>query len=235
MTQGLSTDQSVIYNRKMKRDIQETKKRLLEAATNEFAQRGIAGARVDRIAELAGCSKALIYDYFGNKDQLFDAVYDALVVAFVQEVPIDTSDLAGYAGRLFDQYQACPEILRLAIWDILERGGSGTHLEAIQASNQQKIAALEQAQREGRVSDRWSPAELLTLIVGLSTIWLFATPEVTKLNATEISAQRRTITEAVRRLVDDSNRMGSESREAFTSSSPSSSIRLGGVEKNERI
>src|SRR2546427_7100221 len=50
-------------------------------------QRCLAGARVDRIAELAGCSKALIYDYFGNKDQLFDAVYDALVVAFVQEVP----------------------------------------------------------------------------------------------------------------------------------------------------
>jgi len=128
----------------------------------------------------------------------------------VQEVPIDTSDLAGYAGRLFDQYQACPEILRLAIWDILERGGSGTHLEAIQASNQHKIAALERAQREGRVSDRWSPAELLTLIVGLSTIWLFATPEVTKLNAAEISAQRRTITEAIQLLVDGSKRMGRE-------------------------
>src|SRR2546421_9513598 len=216
MMQSLSTDQSVIYNRKMKRDIQETKKRLLEAATNEFAQRGIAGARVDRIAELAGCSKALIYDYFGNKDQLFDAVYDALVVTFVQEVPIDTSDLAGYAGRLFDQYQACPEILRLAIWDILERGGSGTHLEAIQASNQQKIAALERAQREGRVSDRWSPAELLALIVGISTIWLFATPQVTKLNATEISAQRRTITEAIQLLVDGSKRRGREPGEAFT-------------------
>ena len=200
----------------MKRDIQETKKRLLDAATNEFAQRGIAGARVDRIAELAGCSKALIYDYFGNKDQLFDAVYDALVVAFVQEVPIDTSDLAGYAGRLFDQYQACPEILRLAIWDILERGGSGTQLEAIQAANQHKIAAIEQAQRDGRVSDRWNPEELLALIVGMSTIWLFATPEVTSLNATEISAQRRTITEAVRRLVDDSNRMGRESREPLS-------------------
>src|SRR5260370_14806994 len=102
MTQGLSTDWSVKYNRNMKRDIQETKKRLLDAATNEFAQRGIAGARVDRIADLAACSKPLIYDYFGNKDQLFDAVYDALVVAFMQDVPIDSSDLTGYAGGLFD-------------------------------------------------------------------------------------------------------------------------------------
>ncbi|BCL80549.1 helix-turn-helix transcriptional regulator [Ktedonobacteria bacterium brp13] len=67
----LSTDWLVRYSRGMGRDIQETKKRLLNAATNEFARRGIAGARVDRIADLAGCSKALIYDYFGNKDQLF--------------------------------------------------------------------------------------------------------------------------------------------------------------------
>src|SRR5438876_6768915 len=211
MTAFISKCLSVIYNRKMKRDIQETKKRLLEAATNEFAQRGIAGARVDRIAELAGCSKALIYDYFGNKDQLFDVVYDALVVAFVQEVPIDASDLAGYAGRLFDQYQACPEILRLAIWDILERGGIGTQLEAIQAANQHKIAAIEQAQREGRVSDRWSPAELLALITSISTIWLFEAPKVPKLEATEISAQRRMITEAIQLLVDVSNRMRRES------------------------
>src|SRR5258708_35572175 len=171
----------------MKRDIQETKKRLLEAATNEFAQRGIAGARVDRIAELAGCSKALIYDYFGNKEQLFDAVYNALVVVFVQEVPIDTSDLAGYAGRLFDQYQACPEILRLASWDILERGGSGTQLEAIQAANKHKIAAIEQAQRDGRVSDCWSREGLLALIVGMRRIGFFASPEVTKLKPTVTS------------------------------------------------
>ena len=206
MTQGLSTDQSVIYNESMRRDIQKTKKRLLEAATNEFAQRGIAGARVDRIAELAGCSKALIYDYFGNKDQLFDAVYDALVVAFVQEVPIDPADLAGYAGRLFDQYQACPEILRLSAWDILERGGAGTRLEAVQVANQNKIAAIEQAQYNGRVSDRWSPAELLLLITSISMMWMFVTPEFTELSVSEISARRRTVTEAIRLLVDDSNR-----------------------------
>jgi AcrR family transcriptional regulator len=200
----------------MRRDIQKTKKRLLEAATNEFAQRGIAGARVDRIAELAGCSKALIYDYFGNKDQLFDAVYDALVVAFVQEVPIDPADLAGYAGRLFDQYQVCPEILRLSAWDILERGGAGTRLEAVQAANQNKIAAIEQAQCNGRVSDRWSPAELLLLITSISMMWMFVTPEFTELSVSEISARRRTVTEAIRMLVDDSNRIGRETREPFS-------------------
>ncbi|HEY3483203.1 MAG TPA: TetR family transcriptional regulator, partial [Streptomyces sp.] len=50
------------------RDAAETKRRLLAAATEEFAERGIAGARVDRIAAAAGCNKAMIYSYFGSKD-----------------------------------------------------------------------------------------------------------------------------------------------------------------------
>lgn len=186
----------------MRRDIQATKKRLLDAATAEFAQRGIAGARVDRIADLAECSKALLYDYFGNKDQLFDVVYNALVVTLMQEVPMDALDLAGYVGRLFDQYLAHPEILRLTAWDILERGGMGTRLEALQAANRQKIAAIEQAQSDGHISNRWNPSELLALLMGISTTWLFSIPEVTTLDAPQISALRRTITEAAQLLVD---------------------------------
>src|SRR5258708_4197873 len=83
---------------------------------------------------------------------------------------------------------------------------------AIQATKNRLLVAAtnELAQRDGRVSDRWSPEELLALIVGMSTIWLLATPEVTKLNATEISAQRRTITEAIQLLVDGSKSRGRE-------------------------
>lgn len=194
----------------MGRDIQETKRRLLTAATTEFAQRGIAGARVDRIAGLAGCSKALIYDYFGNKDQLFDAVYNAMVVTVMQEVPMDALDLAGYAGRLFDEYRAHPEILRLSTWDTLERGGMGMRLEEVRAASQHKIAAIEQAQRDHRVSDRWSPEELLALILSICKMWLFAAPTDAELGASQMSTQRHTITEAVRCLVEGTNTMGRE-------------------------
>ena len=56
------------------RDAQATRRRLLDAACAEFAQYGMAGARVERIAEAAGSNKAQIYHYFGGKAQLFDAV-----------------------------------------------------------------------------------------------------------------------------------------------------------------
>ena len=99
----------------MARDAEDTRRRLLEAAATEFAERGIAGARVDRIAAAASANKALIYSYFGNKEDLFDAVFHALVVDTVEDVPIDPDDLPGYAARLFDRVQQQPYALRLAL------------------------------------------------------------------------------------------------------------------------
>lgn len=57
-----------------KRDSERTKRDILAAAMNEFAEHGDTGARIDRIAEKADCNKALIYSYFGNKEQLFAVV-----------------------------------------------------------------------------------------------------------------------------------------------------------------
>ena len=71
------------------RDADATRTRILEAASSEFGALGIAGARIDRIAEKAGANKAMIYRYFGNKDDLFDAVFTAHVVAFVDAVQFD--------------------------------------------------------------------------------------------------------------------------------------------------
>ncbi|MFE7871938.1 TetR/AcrR family transcriptional regulator [Micromonospora humida] len=48
-------------------------RRILDAAA-EFAERGIAGARIDRNTATARTNKAQVYGYFGNKDGLFDAV-----------------------------------------------------------------------------------------------------------------------------------------------------------------
>ena len=55
-------------------DTERTKRLLLDAATTEFSEHGLAGARVDRIAAAAGVNKERIYQYFGKKDDLFAAV-----------------------------------------------------------------------------------------------------------------------------------------------------------------
>jgi len=176
----------------MPRDAEATKRRLLDAAAAEFAERGIAGARVDRIAAAAGANKALIYSYFGNKDDLFDAVFHTLVVDTVHDVPIDVDDLPAYAGRLFDRNLSHPLALRLAIWRSLERGEV---LADVAAVDRDKIAAIAAGQRDGRVSDRFPAGELLVMITGLSILgapYLAATDDLQR--------RRRSVTEAVRML-----------------------------------
>jgi len=152
----------------MPRDAEATKARILEAATAEFATHGIAGARVDRIAASAGANKSLIYAYFGSKDGLFDAVFDAAVVATVDEIPIDADDLPGYAARLYDHRLERPDLLRLANWDRLERDGLGIENEAVQSALASKIKAISKAQKAGKVSAALKPETLLEFIIALS-------------------------------------------------------------------
>jgi AcrR family transcriptional regulator len=183
----------------MARNAEDTKRRLLDAAAREFAERGIAGARVDRIAAAASANKALIYSYFGNKEELFDAVFNALVVDTVEDVPIDPDDLPGYAGRLFDRTQDQPYVLRLALWHSLERG-SATVPAAVVAADQQKVAAIAAAQQAGRISDRFPAPELMALITGLFILGSPDLPMTHTSGPEGLTARRRTVVEAVRIL-----------------------------------
>jgi AcrR family transcriptional regulator len=50
--------------------------RILDAAVLEFAENGFAGARIEAIADRAEINKRMIYQYFGNKDSLYQAVLE---------------------------------------------------------------------------------------------------------------------------------------------------------------
>jgi AcrR family transcriptional regulator len=65
-----------------KRDPEATKRRILAAATVEFAKNGLGGARVDVIAARAKANKRMMYHYFGNKDALFQVVLEDAYGAF---------------------------------------------------------------------------------------------------------------------------------------------------------
>lgn len=62
------------------RDAEQTRKRILDAATVEFARKGLGGARVDAIALRSKSNKRMIYHYFGSKDRLFKEVIEAAYV-----------------------------------------------------------------------------------------------------------------------------------------------------------
>src|SRR3990170_524820 len=57
-------------------DPERTKANILEVATREFSEKGLAGARIDEIAAATRTSKRMIYYYFGSKEGLYVAVLE---------------------------------------------------------------------------------------------------------------------------------------------------------------
>ncbi|MCX4976850.1 TetR family transcriptional regulator [Streptomyces sp. NBC_00620] len=187
----------------MPRDSSATKARLLDAAFNEFAAYGIAGARVDRIAEAAEANKRLIYAYFGNKEQLFDEVLQRAMTAGAESVPFDVDDLPGYAAAIFDHLVARPALMRLRLWKLLERpAATGLEPDAFR----RKAAEVAAAQQRGEVAREMVPADLLTMVLAAAQAWFWAAEgvdpeEVSRSWSSERLAQHRAaVVEAARRM-----------------------------------
>jgi AcrR family transcriptional regulator len=174
------------------RDRERTRRRLLDAASLEFAAYGIAGARMERIARIAGCSTGLAYTYFGGKDELFDAVQSEVTGATAVE--FNARDLPGYAARLYDLQHQHPEFARLATWQRLERRLGTVNRSA-------DVEAIRSAQELGLVSSRFSAEQVLQLVLAIASMWSSA--PVTGLDrGSGHVVRRRTVEDAVRRLVE---------------------------------
>lgn len=150
---------------------ERTKELLLAAATEEFSAKGLAGARVDRIAAAAGVNKERIYQYFGKKDELFDAVLAAEMVRVMTEVPITGSgpDAFGeYAGRLFDRHTTDGVLPRLLFWEGLERGG-----DTVSRATRSDHCAIKVGQVLDVLPgiDRTDAADLLITVITLCDGW----------------------------------------------------------------
>jgi AcrR family transcriptional regulator len=189
----------------MARDPDATKRRLFEAAIAEFARHGIAGARIDRIAEAGSANKQLIYAYFGNKQDLFEAVVTEQVARFQHEVHFDADALPEYAGAAYDFFVANPEAVRLGDWHALEPGDSGHRIVAIEEFLERQVREVTAAQAAGRVDATFTADELLAMIFALTRTWASTIPELLDTPARERrnrARRRRAVVEATRRLVD---------------------------------
>jgi AcrR family transcriptional regulator len=74
-----------------KRQREDTRERILEVATEEFAQKGLAGARVDEIARKAQANKQLVYYYFGGKLGLYNEVLGHMIQESRQRIAAEAA------------------------------------------------------------------------------------------------------------------------------------------------
>ena len=126
-------------HRGSRRQPQRSRLAILQAALVEFAQEGLAGARMDAIAEAAGVNKALLYYYFRDKDTLYGAVLDSFFARLHDRI-MSVCDRPGTAGERFlayvrthfDSIAESPHYARIFMGELMSasRGGS-SHLDRI--------------------------------------------------------------------------------------------------------
>jgi AcrR family transcriptional regulator len=191
-------------------DTEETKRRLKQAATEEFAEHGPEGTSMEQIAKRAGINKERLYNYFGDKERLFAAVLSdelAKVAAAVPLASLQDEDIGEYAGRAYDYHTANPHLVRLLLWESLAYGdGEVPEEESRRSYYEKKVGAFASAQRDGAVVGEIGPAELVFFVIGLAS-WSAALPQLSRMITgsrgtarAERARRRAAVVEAARRL-----------------------------------
>jgi AcrR family transcriptional regulator len=159
-------------------EAEETRFNILEVATEEFADKGLSGARIDEIAERTNASKRMIYYYFGGKEGLYRAVLERAYTA-VREVDADNrrdhldpdAALRDVVGVTFDYHNQHPEFVRLVMNENILRGAHVGEIPGIRERNRKVIEQLRGIMSRGVASGHFregiDPVELHMTISAL--------------------------------------------------------------------
>ncbi len=180
----------------------ELRETILGAARSEFAQYGLAGARIDRIARAAEASKERLYAHFKDKEALFRSVVAADLAEFFAAVTLRPDAVPEFVGDVYDLACRRPEHLRMITWASLE----GLALdpppvgdwESVQARD---IGVIEAAQAAGHVDATWHPMDLLVLLFGVGLAWAQSPHHAVTTDPAINAARRAAAVEAARRIV----------------------------------
>jgi AcrR family transcriptional regulator len=189
-------------------DTEGTRRRLKEAATEEFAERGLDGTTMTRIAARAGINKERLYSYYGDKRALWEVVLadelDRLASA-VALAGVGLDDIGDFAGATYDYHAAHPELGRLLQWEGLTRGPA-VDAERRSAHYRAKVERFAQAQRDGVLHSGLDPAYLVFALIALAAWWQ-TVPQLAEMitgasgrDAAERDRRRAFVVEAARLL-----------------------------------
>ena len=162
-------------------DPERTMANILEVALAEFAEKGLAGARIDEIAAATQTSKRMIYYYFGSKEGLYLAVLEASYRAMREtEADLHLDDLEPEAAlrRLveftFDHHMDTEPYIRVVMAENMQRGQFMAQSQSIQQLNVPAIAAIEALYARGVASGRFRPGvDAVDLHASISALTFF--------------------------------------------------------------
>ena len=184
----MATQSHAEPRRGSRRQPEASRNAILQAALAEFAQEGLAGARVDAIAEAAGVNKALLYYYFGDKDALYAATLDGFFaplhdrIMAVWEQPGSAGErFLWYVRQHFDAIAASPHYARIFMGELMSasRGGT-THLDRIAAKYMKptglRVIALIEEGIKGGEFRKVNPVQALPSAIGAIVHYFLTAP-----------------------------------------------------------
>jgi TetR/AcrR family transcriptional regulator len=167
---------------------EETRREILDAAIQEFATEGAAGARTDSIAQAAGVNKALLYYYFGDKEALYKATLEAVfsgLVGHLHEIlqgPLPPSEkLLSYALSHFDYIASHREYGRLVQHEMMRaQTGKSEHMqEMIGRFFKPLLMELRKVLTEGTESGvfrKLDPVQFAVSMTGINVFYFISAP-----------------------------------------------------------
>jgi len=165
------------------RDPEGTRRRILEAATDEFARYGLGGARVDRIAARSRANKRMLYYYFGSKEALFLAALEesyAHIRAAEHELDLEHADprealrkLVDFTWRYFVEH---PEFMTLLNSENLHKGRHVRRSRRVRELHSPLVETLRGILRRGEAAGLFrrgiDPVQLYISIAGEGYFYL---------------------------------------------------------------
>jgi AcrR family transcriptional regulator len=141
-----------------------TKRNIIEVATQEFAENGLAGARIDEIAAKTKSSKRMIYYYFGGKEGLYLKVLEeAYSRVRAVEATLDLQDLPPLEalkkliGFTFDHHNSHEAFIRLVMIENIHHGEFLGKSQVIQKLNVTAIDTVSEIYKRGVKSGIFRP------------------------------------------------------------------------------
>ncbi|WP_270935070.1 TetR/AcrR family transcriptional regulator [Falsiroseomonas oryzae] len=201
-----------------KRDPEQTRRDILEAAIAEFSEKGFDGGRVDDIAARTRTTKRMIYYYFGGKEQLYAAVLERMYGGMrdaEQALQLDSLPPLQALQRLvevtFDHHAAHPEFVRLVSVENIHEARNVAASPTIRDRNAAVIGTLRALLARGEAAGAFRKGlDALDLHMLISSFCFYRVSNRHTLSAIfgrdlrapeTAAAHRRMITEAVLRYV----------------------------------
>jgi AcrR family transcriptional regulator len=159
------------------RDGEDTRQRVLSAAQALFAEKGFSGTSLADISTRCGISDGLILHHFQSKKNLYHLVQENLAEQYTHvlmrareaaSTPLEMMQQTLTAS--FDYWRQDSAYERLSLWAYLEGQTDFSEKEAYLTAGLAKV--VEQLQEQDLLDNRFSPAVLLTLIIGPIHFWL---------------------------------------------------------------